>query len=640
MCGIAGYASADPRAAADYPRLLDGMAATLIHRGPDDGGRWAGDGAGLAVRRLSIIDLEGGHQPLSNEAGTIWIAMNGEIFNHLELRRVLEAAGHRFKTRADTEAVVHAYEEWGTDCVTRLNGQFAIAIWDGRRRRLFVARDRVGIKPLYYRHAGRELWFGSELKALLSLPFVERRVDREALRHYLLLEYVPSPLSIIEGIRKLPPGHWMLWNGGDGSLRTTQYWDVDLGAGEQAGKEPSDEQRAHEVLTRLESAVRMEMLADVPVGVFLSGGIDSSAVAAMMVRASPGKVKSFSVGFTDRSFDESTHARDVASHLGTTHHELILEPSMLPGVLPTLQDALDEPFADPSVIPTYLLARFAREHVKVALGGDGGDELFAGYPTMQAHRLATTYRLMPRLLRSAIAAGVRRLPVSHDNFSLDFKAKRFVDGVQYSTGERHLRWMGAFDDGRLGGLLGDGVHDLGTSSEIAARYAGGMAGGHPLKEALYLDMKLYLEGDILTKLDRATMLASLEGRVPLLNVDFVDYVAGLPIEAKLRGGTSKYIFKRALRGVLPPAILNRPKKGFGIPVARWLRGPLKAQLLDELDTTRLQRDGFFRPEAVAALIDEHMRGRRDHRKPLWTLFMFQRWVDHYLRDQTAVRKAA
>ena len=640
MCGIAGYATRDGEAPSDYPRFLDRMSDALTHRGPDDAGRWMGDGIGLAIRRLSIIDLEGGHQPLSNEDGTVWIVMNGEIFNHLELREHLEAQGHRFKTRSDTESVVHAYEQWGEACVEHLNGQFAFAIWDRHRRRLFLARDRVGIKPLYYRHQNGELWFGSEMKALLRLPFVDRRVDLDALRHYLVLEYVPSPLSIIEGIAKLPPGHWLSWNAHDGSVRQHEYWDVNL-AGAEVAPSTNRSGRARELLARLEAVVKKEMIADVPVGVFLSGGIDSSAVTAMMTRTAPGNVNSFSVGFRDSSFDESGFARAVATHLGTTHRELILEPEMLGGVLPLLGDALDEPFADPSIIPTYLLSRFARDHVKVALGGDGGDELFAGYPTVQAHRLAAAYQFLPGPVRLGLAAAARRLPVSHDNLSFDFKVKRFVQAAHHAAAERHLRWMSAVEPELLGQLLtADMRNPSATSLAIPARHAERASSQPALNQVLYLDMKLYLEGDILTKLDRASMLASLEARVPLLNQDFVEYVAALPLEDKLYGMHSKHLFKQALQGVLPASVLQRRKKGFGIPVARWLRGPLKAELLDALAADRLKRDGFFEPVVVQRLIDDHMDGRRDNRKALWTLFMFQRWHERYAgRDQAAWQAA-
>jgi asparagine synthase (glutamine-hydrolysing) len=643
MCGIAGFGVVGGVAPATHPIVLRAMCDALIHRGPDDQGTWAGDGVGLGCRRLSIIDLESGHQPQRNEDGRVWIVMNGEIFNHLQLRAELGALGHRFETRSDTEAVVHAYEEWGDTCVERLNGQFAFAIWDRRRQRMFLARDRVGIKPLYYRCQAGALWFASEMKALLCDPSLDRRVDPVALHQYLTLEYIPSPRSIIAGIAKLPPGHTMTWDGGDGAIRLRQYWDVDLAHGEAQPAAGCVEDRATELRRMLKEAVHTELISDVPVGVFLSGGIDSSAVAAMMTQLTPGHVNSFSVGFRDPSFDESGYAREVARVLDTTHRELVLEPAMLPGVLPLLTDALDEPFADPSIIPTYLLARFAREHVKVALGGDGGDELFAGYPTLQAHRLAGSYQLLPRALRERVIRPLAdRLPVSLDNISLDFKAKRFVGGASYSVLDRHLRWLGALTPEAVDQLITEDLADtIGRAgADVLAEHAPPAPLRDPLNQVLYLDMKLYLEGDILAKLDRASMLASLEARVPLLNVAFVEHVAALPLADKLRGLQSKYLLRRALRGLVPDQVLRRRKKGFGIPVARWLQGPLRDELLAALGPDRIRRDGFFRPAAVQALVDDHLRGRRDNRKPLWTLFMFQRWHERFAIHTAAQRRAA
>src|SRR2546423_394345 len=385
MCGICGFSGTQvPSSPAE---LLDRMCGRLTHRGPDDQGTLLRDGAGLGIRRLSIIDVDGGHQPISNEDQTLWVVLNGEIYNFQELRREL-AGPHQFTTRSDTEVIVHAYEQWGEDCVEHLNGMFAFAIWDGRRQALFLARDRLGIKPLYYTVAGGRLLFASELKALLVDPAVSREVDPTALNEYLRLEYVPGPRSIITGVFKLPPGPTPTWRPERHDLRVRRYWDVNLERSEGAVPEGSLDEHAAQLLRVLRESVRMELVSDVPLGVFLSGGIDSSAVAAMMAQLSPGNVNSFSIGFTDRSFDESRHARTVATHLGLNHRELILEPSLMSDLVPTVMGLLDEPLGDASIIPTYVLSRFTRQHVKVALGGDGGDELFAGYPTLQAHRLA------------------------------------------------------------------------------------------------------------------------------------------------------------------------------------------------------------------------------------------------------------
>jgi asparagine synthase (glutamine-hydrolysing) len=401
-----------------------------------------------------------------------------------------------------------------------------------------------------------------------------------------------------------------------------RYWSPQLNVdGADIDRRLSLNDECEQLRSVLRESVRKELISDVPLGVFLSGGIDSSAVAAMMAQLG-GEVKTFSVGFADRSFDESAHARLAARHLGTDHHELTLEPRMLLDLVPRLPDLLDEPLGDASIIPTYLLSEFTRRHVKVALGGDGGDELFAGYPTLQAHRLAAYYMKAPRLLREGLVQpAVRRLPVSRGNLSFDFRAKRFVSGAAYPTAERHQRWMGSFDREAREALLGREVRrqDL---EQIAT---------DPLNEVLLLDMRLYLENDILVKLDRASMMASLEGRVPLLNNDFVAYATKLPLNMKLRRLRSKFLLRRALRGILPDAILNRPKKGFGIPVAKWFRGPLKEQMLSVLSPDRIAREGLFDPGAVKRLIEDHLEGRTDNRKQLWTLFAFELWHDGYLK---------
>ena len=617
MCGICGVAGGDP---ADGRDLVHRMCSAMVHRGPDDEGTVQLDGVSLGIRRLSIIDLEGGHQPMHNEDSTVWVVQNGEIYNHLELRKLLIAAGHSFNTQSDTEVLVHGYEEWGGEMVERLNGMFAFALLDRRNGAVFLARDRMGIKPLHYAIDGDRLVFASELKALLRDPALRKGIDPAALDDYLAYEFVPSPGCIVRGIKKLEPGHTLTWSVGDSTHKLRRYWSPQLNVDAADGRNIDEE--CEKLRSVLRESVRKELISDVPLGVFLSGGIDSSAVAAMMTQLG-GEVKSFSVGFADRSFDESAHARLVARHLGTEHHELTLEPGMLLDLVPRLPDLLDEPLGDASIIPTYLLSEFTRQHVKVALGGDGGDELFAGYPTLQAHRLASYYLKAPRLLRQGLVEPVvRRLPVSRGNLSFDFRAKRFVSGVAYPTAERHQRWMGSFDREERTALLAREVrpHQL------------DLADADPLNQVLLLDMRLYLENDILVKLDRASMMASLEGRVPLLNNDFVAYATHLPLNTKLRGLRSKFLLKRALRGILPDAILNRPKKGFGIPVAHWFRGPLKEEMLSVLSPERIAREGFFDPGAVKRLIDDHLDGRRDNRKQLWTLFAFEMWHDGYLRQ--------
>src|ERR1700694_4860474 len=616
MCGICGVAGGDP---AGGRELVHRMCSAMVHRGPDDEGIVTQESVTLGMRRLSIIDLEGGHQPMHNEDSTVWVVQNGEIYNHLELRKLLAGPGVSFNTASDTEVLVHGYEEWGEEMVERLNGMFAFAILDRRKGVVVLARDRMGIKPLHYAVEGKRLVFASELKALLRDPALRKGIDPAALDDYLAYEFVPSPSSIVRGINKLQPAHTLTWSVQEGTCRQRRYWSPQLNL-DRTADHRSIEVDCEELRSVLRESVRKELISDVPLGVFLSGGIDSSAVAAMMTQLG-GDVKSFSVGFADRSFDESAHARLVANHLGTEHRELTLEPGMLLDLVPRLPDLLDEPLGDASIIPTYLLSEFTRRHVKVALGGDGGDELFAGYPTMQAHRLAGYYLKAPRLLREGLVEPVvRRLPVSRSSLSVDFRAKRFVGGAAYPTAERHQRWMGSFDREERTALLTRDVRHVDIDSPDA----------DPLNQVLLLDMRLYLENDILVKLDRASMMASLEGRVPLLNNDFVEDATRLPLDMKLRGLRSKCLFKRALRGLLPDSVLNRPKKGFGIPVANWFRGPLKEQMLSVLSPERVARKGFFDPAAVASLVGDHLSGRRDNRKQLWTLFVFELWHDGYL----------
>src|SRR5207302_8633116 len=590
MCGICGVAGGDP---ARGRELVGRMCGSMVHRGPDDEGVVQAGGVTLGMRRLSIIDLAGGHQPMHNEDSTVWVVQNGEIYNHLELREELSAAGHLFATQSDTEVLVHGYEQWGEQMVERLNGQFACAVLDQRARQVFLARDRMGIKPLHYAIDGDRFVFASELKALLQDPALRRGVDPVALDEYLAYEFVPSPRSIVRGISKLRPGHTLAWSLAEGRPRVRRYWAPQLNIDGSRRERDLDEECA-ELRAVLRESVRKELISDVPVGVFLSGGIDSSAVTAMMTQLG-GDVKSFSVGFAERSFDEAGHARAVARHLGTDHHELMLEPRMLLDLVPRLPVLLDEPLGDASIIPTYLLSAFTRQHVKVALGGDGGDELFAGYPTLQAHRIAGYYNRSPRLLRErVIAPVVGRLPVSRDNLSFDFRAKRFVSGAAYAVAERHRRWMGSFAAEERTALLSADVREqLKGSGHVRVSELDVAVPADPLNQVLLMDMHLYLENDILVKLDRASMMASLEGRVPLLNNDFVEFATRLPLNLKLRGLRSKFLLKRALRGILPAHILNRRKKGFGIPVAHWFRGPLREQLQSVLAPGRLRREGLF-----------------------------------------------
>ncbi|MBI3970784.1 MAG: asparagine synthase (glutamine-hydrolyzing) [Chloroflexi bacterium] len=636
MCGITGAVALDTRVD-DSPitaASLEAMCGTLVHRGPDSAGAVVLGAGGLAMRRLSIIDVEGGRQPLASEDGQVQLVCNGEIYNYRQLRERLTANGHRFRSGSDCEVAVHAYEEYGDDFVCRLNGMFGLALWDNRRRRLLLARDRTGIKPLYYARHGDVFLFASEPKAILAYPGFPRALDVVSLYQYLTYEYVPTPRSIFAGIGKLRPGHYLTVE--NGRIDERPYWQLDL-TPDPALAHASELRLADRLWQTLREAVRLELVSDVPLGVFLSGGLDSSAVAAAMSDLIPGQVRSFSIGFEDPSFDESGYARHVAGFLGTQHSEMILEPRLLWELVPRVADFLDEPLADASIIPTHLLSRFARQHVTVALGGDGGDELFAGYPTLQAHRLAGYYRRLPAAIREGIVAPlVRRLPVSYDNMSLDFKAKRFIAGTSRPLAERHHLWLGAYSPDEKRALLRpDVLAQIGAEDTFDAlgEHVVRCAAYDDLSQALYLDMKMYLEGDILTKVDRASMGCSLEVRVPLLNRLMLDFATRLPIDLKLRGLTRKYLLRKAVAGRLPDEIINRPKKGFGIPLSKWFRGELRDLLLDQLSDSRLRRQGLFEPAHVDRLIADHLAGRRDNRKPLWTLLVFQLWHQRYIENQ-------
>ena len=624
MCGICGIVE---RHGPIDRQALGRMTAAIHHRGPDDEGFYVAPegtqpGVGLGFRRLSIIDLVTGNQPISNEDGSVHVVFNGEIYNYRELRSELESRGHRFATGSDTEVIVHLYEELGPRCVERLNGMFAIALWDEQRAELVLARDRFGKKPLYYADLGGRLLFGSELKSLLEHPRCPRDLDFDALSRYLALEYVPTPYSIFAGIRKLPGGHLLRWR--DGRIRLEQFWDLALRPDEPPR---DDEEYVDEFRELFRAAVGRRLVSDVPLGAFLSGGIDSSSVVAMMVDALPaGAVKTFSIGFDETSFDESLHARRVASHFGTDHHEEVFTADVMLDTLPTVVDWLDEPFGDASILPTYLLSRFTREHVTVALGGDGSDELLAGYPTFPADRLARFYRV-PRLLHTNVIVPLAdRLPVSTANFSFDFKLKRFLRAAASREDVRHPVWLGSFTAGEQAALL------TGAASDPFAEQRRVLAAGGEdrLGKLIYLYAKTYLQDDILVKVDRASMACSLEVRAPFLDVELVEFLCRVPSRLKLHRLDTKHLLKRAMGDVLPPGIANRSKKGFGIPVASWFKGELREALQDELSPERIRRQGLFEPAEVNRLVSEHLSGRRDHRKALWTLFVFQLWHRRWL----------
>jgi asparagine synthase (glutamine-hydrolysing) len=637
MCGFAGLI--DPRFAPsltpDDRAALARMTKTVAPRGPDGERLVFGPGLGLGHRRLKVLDLsEAGAQPMSSPDGTIDLVHNGEIYNFADLRAELQGHGHQFRSRSDSEVLLCGYQQWGDGILARIEGMFAFAIWDRRRRRLLAARDRMGKKPFYFtqlqRADGPPLFaFGSECKALLAAPGCERRLDDAALARYLVHEYVPPPRTIFAGISKLDAGESLVLDlGADPQARplVTRYWDLPF---PQAHPAIDARDGAAALWTLLRRAVERRLVADVPVGIFLSGGLDSAAVAAAAADlAGGGQIETFSIGFTDPSFDESSHARTVARHLGTRHHEERLDARRMLDLLPEVAGFLDEPFADASIVPTALLARFARQHVTVALGGDGGDELFAGYPTFKADRLAHWLNdRAPAALAMLLDRVARAIPARDRYFSFDFALHQFLRGGREPGPVRHQRWLGSFLPEELPQLLQAGHapdEAAGTLAEVHALAA------RPLPRdsrdrLLAFYARFYLANDLNVKVDRAAGAVGLEVRAPLQDADVVAFACALPPALRLRGWTSKYLLKQALRGRLPDPIIDRRKQGFGVPVARWLKHELRSWMLDELAPDRLRRQGIFRPEAVTALVDDHLSGRRDRRKQLWTLLAFQRW---------------
>ncbi len=635
MCGIAGVVDASG-AWLDADALL-AMRESMRARGPDDAGSFADGAAMLAFRRLSILDLAGGHQPMATPEGDCVVVFNGEIYNFAPLRERLGALGHRFVTRSDTECILHAYRQWGDDCVGELDGMFAFALWDTRKRRLLLARDRFGKKPLYWYADGARLAFASTLTALLEHPAVPRALDRDALAEYLALEYVVAPRTILAGVRKLPAATRLAFEAADGRTSETRYWRLRVdGAAHAKGSPRTTDEAAGALESLLQTSVRKRLVADVRVGIFLSGGVDSSTVAALAAREHAG-IETFSIAFTDPSFDERSHARAVAAHLGTRHHEEELSTDEAARIVADLGAILDEPVADGSIVPTYLLSRFARRHVTVALGGDGADELFAGYPTHLAHRLLAWAGpfgcVTPMRAAAALAA---RLPVSHDNFSFDFRLKKLTAGAAAPADERNYWWLGACEPARVQALLGDGVA-RDPFAAVRARYHEPPTGTH-LERVLYQDVGLYLGHSVLAKVDRASMATSLEVRAPFLDTAVAEFAGALPIDWKLRRTTGKWILKRMAQKLLPHAIVARPKKGFGMPIARWLRGALEPLARDALlDGGSLSASGALARGEIARMLDEHARGDVDHRQRLWALVVLELWQRKNLGAATSAR---
>jgi asparagine synthase (glutamine-hydrolysing) len=630
MCGITGWANLDSHAPPpDGARdLLHAMCERMVHRGPDSEGLFVTAGASLGMRRLAIIDLVTGEQPAFNEDRSIVVVLNGEIYNYRELRTLLEKRGHSFRSASDTEVLPHLYEEYGDAMVNELNGMFAFALWDSKRRRLLIARDRFGEKPLYWGVFDKALLFASEPKVLLAHPAVKPSLNLQALRQYLSFDYVPAPLTIYCGINKLPAAHRLTLESGE--VKIDRYWHLNYTTTEPV---PSEREAADHLRELMADAVRMRLVSDVPLGVLLSGGVDSSTIAALAVRASSEAVKTFSISFAEASFDESAYARGVAKFLGTDHHEERLSANLAANLVSEIGAWMDEPFSDPSLVPTYLLSRFTRKHVTVALGGDGGDELFAGYPMYVGHRWAEVYKHVPGFLRRGlIEPVVRSLPVKTKNLSFDYKALKFITGARYDSVTRHHIWFGSFTPDQQQQLLTPAALAA-TDSEIyaEARQIAEECNNDDLVTRMQsVDTRLYLAEDILTKVDRASMAVSLEVRAPFLDPRVAEFAASLPCNYKLRGMKTKYILKKAVRDLLPGFVTRRGKKGFGVPVAEWLKFKLRPLARDLLSPERVRRAGVFNPNYVARLQDEHERGVANHRKLLWTLLMFELWHESFV----------
>jgi asparagine synthase (glutamine-hydrolysing) len=618
MCGICGYTRLGTTTDAS---VIEGMKDAMTHRGPDDHGTYADEGVVMGHRRLSIIDLKTGLQPMGNETNTIVAVCNGEIYNYKALRKALVKKGHRFRTKSDTEVLVHLYEEYGESFVQHLIGMFAFAIWDAERKSLFMARDRYGQKPLYYAERNGQLIFSSSLQALVLYPGVEKRIDKEALSQYLAYEYIPAPYAIYKGVRKISAGSCLKWK--TGRTRLWHYWDYPVGSPVFHG---TIDDCTRELRRLLNQSVKLRLVSDVPLGVFLSGGIDSSAVVALMSHfVSPDRIKTFSIGFRERDFDETPYAHLVADYFGTDHRVEILDASKLFDLLPDVIDAYDEPFADASAIPTYALSRFTRKHVTVALGGDGGDELFAGYDPFVAHRIAKILKpIQNNITKKFLLKVAESLPPSDRNLSFEFRLKRFIRHLNGDPVSTTRLWLGAFNWSLQQDLLTPPFLK-GLSDPFKQSSNGRKRPLHFVDAVAYEYVKNYLQEDILTKVDRASMAHALEVRAPFLDHKLGEFVSTIPVKWKLRGLTTKYILKRALRPSLPHTILKRKKRGFGIPKAKWLREDLRPLVEDLFSQQSITQGNIFSFPFVDQMMKEHFRRKKDHQKELWTLLIFEMW---------------
>lgn len=622
MCGIAGYYGKGNE------DVLIQMTSKLKYRGPDDSGFFANKQIGLGHTRLSIIDLSpAGHQPMSNEKKNIWIVFNGEIYNFQKLREDLIQKGYKFKSSTDTEVIIYLYQEYGENVFSKLDGMFAIAIYDNRKEKMILARDRMGKKPLYWSLQNNTLIFGSELKALMAHPEFKKELSLDALNKYLFYEYIPTPQTIFKNTHKLEPGTSLTFDGKSIDKRT--FWDIKF-----ASQNIKEAEAIACLDKEINDAVKKRLVSDAPLGIFLSGGIDSSTICYYAQKNSQKKIKTFSIGFSEKSFDESKYAREVAQFLGTEHHEEILDIKKCVDIIPEIFSTLDEPMADASIIPTYLLSKFAHQEIKVALGGDGGDELFMGYDTFIAERFAPLYEMTPKLTKKIISQMVNHLPTSFSNISLDFKAKKFLTGFSDKKEYRHHLWLGSFNRESRKELFSENVwQKLEDNNEfdIIDKYLGKSSTRDYKQQLILLYLRTYLMDDILVKTDRASMFNSLEVRTPLLDHRLVNFVNSLPSDYKIKGSDTKYILKQLMKDKLPKNILSRKKKGFGMPVADWLSQDLKPLVLDLLSEERIRKQGLFNHEYIKKLLNDHFTHKKDNRKQLWTLLVFQMWHEKWLK---------
>lgn len=626
MCGIVGFVNKNDDAA--DREILEKMNRAIAHRGPDDDGFYINENVGLAMRRLAIIDLAGGHQPIHNADKTKWIVFNGEIYNYQELRADLDKRGHQFYTNSDTEAIVHLYDEYRERCLQHLRGMFAIAIWDEREKSLFLARDRVGKKPILYSHqANGDLIFGSEFQALLQHPAISRDVDHEAIDAYLSYLCVPAPMTAFKQIRKLEPGHWLKWK--DGQIETQRYWLPDF----SKKIEISEEDAIVETTRILRESTRLRMISEVPLGAFLSGGVDSSTVVALMAQESEKPVKTFSIGFEEQDFSELKYAKRVAEHVGAEYHEFIVRPNALE-VLPTLVEHYGEPYADSSAIPTYYVSRETRKHVTVALNGDGGDESFAGYERHAAMRIAEQYHRLPEMLRKIVVETPANLiPTSELKRSRFRDVKRFLQAASMPKTERYFRWMSTFNRDAKSEIYTSEFTETVAGQNPSAymdRWFAKANGSGILDSTLLNDLMTYLPNDLLVKVDIASMANSLEARSPFLDHNVIEFAASLPEHLKMRRFETKSLLKKVAARLVPAEVIYRRKMGFGVPVGKWFRAEMKEFVRDVLLSEKALKRGIVRREMLERHVNEHTSGARDHAFQIWTLLMLELWFQRFI----------